>query len=138
MQIRPVQPGDDQQVVDLWRRCGLVVAWNNPQRDIDRKRAVQPELLLAGELDGRLVASVMAGYDGHRGWLYYLAVDPDFRRRGLGRLLVEEAQRRLLALGCPKINLLVRTSNEVVLDFYRHLGFKPDDVQSLGKRLIAD
>ncbi|MBE0584288.1 MAG: GNAT family acetyltransferase [Desulfofustis sp.] len=138
MEIRSVQSGDDQQVIALWRRCGLVVAWNDPQRDIERKRAVQPELFLAGELSGRLVGSVMAGYDGHRGWLYYLAVDPDFRRRGLGRLLVEEAQRRLVAMGCPKINLLVRTSNEVVLDFYRRLGFKPDDVQSLGKRLIAD
>jgi ribosomal protein S18 acetylase RimI-like enzyme len=138
LEIRPEQQNDDHGVIALWHRCGLVVDWNDPQRDIERKRAVQPELFLVGLLDDRIVGSVMAGYDGHRGWLYYLAVDPDYRRRGLGRLLVEEAQRRLLKMGCPKINLLVRSANTAVLDFYHHLGFSPDEVLSLGKRLLVD
>jgi ribosomal protein S18 acetylase RimI-like enzyme len=138
MQVRPEQQGDDCEVISLWRRCGLVVDWNDPQRDIERKRAVQPELFLVGLVDDRLVASVMAGYDGHRGWLYYLAVDPDYRYRGLGRQLVEEAQYRLLEMGCPKINVLVRNVNAAVLDFYRHLGFSQDSVLSFGKRLLVD
>ena len=130
--------GDAEEVIALWRACGLVVPWNDPRRDIARKMAVQPELFLVGAIEGRLVATVMAGYEGHRGWLNYLAVAPDCQRRGLGREIVEHAIEKLRALGCPKVNLQVRASNAEVIAFYESLGFKVDDVVSLGMRLIND
>jgi len=133
--VRIFQPVDEEPVVDLWRRCGLVVPWNDPHEDIATKLTVQPELFLVGSFDGEVVATVMAGFEGHRGWLNYLAVSPDHRRRGIGRRMVEEAERRLRALGCPKINLQVRRSNTAVMAFYRQVGFSEDDVVSMGKRL---
>ncbi len=136
--IRSYGDQDQQDVIRLWRECGLVRPQNNPCRDIARKMGVNPELFLVGTLDGQVVATCMAGYEGHRGWLNYLAVDPQVQRRGLGSQLVAEAERRLRALGCPKINLQVRTSNQAVISFYRSLGYAVDDVISLGKRLVVD
>jgi len=137
-EIRSFQPSDDAAVVQLWKDCNLVVPWNDPLRDIRRKLRVQPELFLVGVATGELIASVMAGYDGHRGWLNYLAVAPRFRRKGIGRKMVAEAEDRLRQMGCPKINIQIRTSNTEVIEFYRRIGFKPDDVVSMGKRLEAD
>jgi len=122
VQIRPFQPADEKAVVALWRQCDLIRTWNDPHKDIARKLHVRPDLFLVGVLDGRIVASVMAGYEGHRGWLNYLAVAPELQRRGLARALVTEAERLLRAEGCPKINLQVRTSNTGVIEFYRRLG----------------
>jgi len=136
--IRSYREQDEEDVVRLWRACGLVRPQNNPRRDIARKARVNPELFLVGTLDGRLVGTCMAGYEGHRGWLNYLAVDPPWQRQGIGAQLVAEAERRLRALGCPKINLQVRTSNQAVICFYRSLGYSVDDVISLGKRLVID
>jgi ribosomal protein S18 acetylase RimI-like enzyme len=93
---------------------------------------------LVGCVAEGLAATVMAGYDGHRGWLNYLAVAPRFRRQGLGRKMVAEAEARLRQMGCPKINIQIRTGNATVIEFYRRIGFKPDDVVSMGKRLEAD
>lgn len=138
MHIRPFQPTDETAVIALWQRCELTRPWNDPHKDIQRKLKVQPELFLLGEIDDKVVASVMAGFDGHRGWVNYLAVCPTQRRRGLGRQLMEEVERRLTALGCPKLNLQVRSDNQAVLTFYRNLGYQVDEVVSLGKRLIAD
>ena len=138
VQIRPLEPGEEDAVAALWQRCGLSRPWNDPHRDIQRKRAVQPDLLLVAVADGRVVGTVMVGYDGHRGWINYLAVDPDLQRRGLGRRLMQEAEQRLAAMGCPKVNLQVRTSNVAVLAFYRSIGYVQDDVVSLGKRMIDD
>jgi ribosomal protein S18 acetylase RimI-like enzyme len=138
LHITGFQPEDTEAVVRLWQDCSLVVPWNDPRRDIERKQGLQPELFLVGRLSGQLVASVMAGYDGHRGWLNYLAVSPGVRRRGLGRRMVAEAETRLRAMGCPKINLQVRTGNAAVIEFYRKVGFGPDDVLSMGKRLEHD
>jgi len=138
MQIRPFQIEDEPAVIALWRTCDLVRPWNDPHLDIQRKLAVRPDLFLVGVMAGRLVACVMAGYEGHRGWLNYLAVAPEYQRRGLARTLVNEAERRLQAAGCPKINLQVRTTNAGVIEFYRCLGYKVDDVVSLGKRLASD
>ena len=135
MKIRCFQPRDQDAVVALWHRCGLVVPHNDPVRDIALKLGWQPELFLIGELDERLVASVMAGYEGHRGWINYLAVDPAAQGRGLGRLMMNEAESALRALGCPKINLQVRTTNAAVRAFYERIGYSVDDVISLGKRL---
>lgn len=122
----------------LWGQCDLIRPWNDPHRDIVRKLRVRPDLFLVGVLDGRIVASVMAGYEGHRGWLNYLAVAPELQRRGLARALVTEAERLLREAGCPKINLQVRTSNTGLIEFYRRLGYSVDDVVSMGKRLEQD
>ncbi len=138
MQLRPYLEADEQAVVNLWQECDLTRPWNNPRRDIARKLRVQRELFLIGEVDGRIVASVMAGYDGHRGWINYLAVHPDFQRRGLGSKLMEAAQTLLLELGCPKINLQVRPSNENAVGFYKSIGYAQDEVVSFGKRIIPD
>lgn len=137
-EIRPFQPNDGAAVVQLWKDCNLVVPWNDPRRDIRRKLQVQPALFLVGFVSGELAATVMAGYEGHRGWLNYLAVASRFRRQGLGRKLVAEAEARLREMGCPKINIQIRTSNTGVIEFYRRIGFKPDDVVSMGKRLESD
>jgi len=138
MEIRPFRPEDESAVVTLWQRCDLVRPWNNPHLDIERKLHVRPDLFLVGVLDGQIVATVMAGYEGHRGWLNYLAVAPEHQRRGLARALVSEAERLLRDAGCPKINLQIRTSNERVAEFYRRLGYSVDDVVSMGKRLVQD
>ena len=138
LQIRAFQPADEAAVVALWQACGLTRPWNNPQRDIQRKLTEQPELFLVGLLDGAVVASVMAGYDGTRGWLHLLGVHPSQQRQGLGRALVQAAEDRLLARGCPKLNLQVRTDNRAVIAFYQRLGYAVDEVVGLGKRLIPD
>ena len=138
MQIRPFEDADEDAVVALWSRAGLLRPWNDPHKDIARKRQVQRELFLVCEIDAELVASVMAGYDGHRGWINYLAVDPLFQRRGLGRALMEEVQHRLQSVGCSKINLQIRRENVEAIAFYERIGFSEDAVLSFGKRLERD
>ena len=136
--IRPYVPADRDLVVDLWRRCGLVRPNNDPFKDIARKLKVRPDLFLVALLDNLIVGSVMAGYEGHRGWINYLGVCPKHRRRGIARQMMEEAERLLRLEGCPKINLQVRTSNSEVLAFYRAIGYLQDEVVSMGKRLEPD
>jgi len=138
VEIRAYRVSDEEAVVRLWRDCGLVVPWNDPHKDIQRKLNVQADLFLVGLAGDRLVATVMAGYGGHRGLINYLAVAPDLRRRGIGRCMVEQAELLLRAVGCPKINLQVRTSNTDVISFYEAIGYATDEVISLGKRLEAD
>ena len=138
MEVRPYQPADKTEVVALWQAAGLVVPWNDPYKDIERKLQVQPEGFLVALEDQHIVGSVMAGYDGHRGWINYLAVDPAFQGKGIGVRLVAEAEVYLRSLGCPKINLQVRASNERVIAFYEAVGFKRDEVLSMGKRLEPD
>ena len=138
IELRAFRSVDTEAVVALWDRCGLVRPWNDPRKDVARKLAVQPDLFLLGCQAGAIVASAMAGYDGHRGWIYYFAVDPAHRRRGVGCALLAEVERRLVALGCPKINLQVRGDNAQALAFWERLGFARDDTTSLGKRLERD
>jgi ribosomal protein S18 acetylase RimI-like enzyme len=138
MKIRPFRLEDEAAVISLWQRCDLVRPWNDPRKDIRRKLDVRPDLFLIGVLDGQLVASVIAGYEGHRGWLNYLAVAPEHQRHGLARAIVDEAERLLRVAGCPKINLQVRTCNLGVIDFYKRVGYSLDDVVSMGKRLVHD
>ena len=138
MKIRPYADADLAQVVALWQACDLTRPWNDPVKDIARKLGVQPEWFLVGEVDGAVIASVMFGYDGHRGWMNYLAVAPGHQARGHARALIAQGEALLLAAGCPKISLLVRRSNAQVLGFYQSLGYGQDDVLSLGKRLIPD
>lgn len=136
--IRSYAPSDEAQVIALWRTSGLVYPQNDPTKDIARKLKVDPEWFLVGEEDGCVVGTVMVGYEGHRGWVNYLAVEPTQRRSGRGRALMAAAEDILRAEGCPKINLQVRTGNADALAFYQHLGFQTDDVISLGKRLETD
>ena len=138
MEIREFQPQDEEAVIILWERCRLVRPWNDPRKDISRKLKVRPDLFLVGVADGKVVATVMAGYDGHRGWINYLAVAPEERRRGRGRTMMREAEERLRSAGCPKINLQIRRANADVLAFYRSLGYVEDDVVSMGRRLEVD
>lgn len=139
MQIRQFAVADTEHVVALWAAAGLTKPWNDPRKDIARKLTVQPELFIVAEDEsGTIIGTAMAGYDGHRGWLYYLATAPDARGAGVGRALVEHVEQALLNLGCPKLNLQVRTSNPHPLGFYERLGYSVDETTSLGKRLIAD
>ena len=165
--VRTFEPGDTEALVALWRECGLTRPWNDPHRDIERRRAIDDGLFLvglagadaaaenadrtaandgaapAGRADGRadapaLIASAMGGYDGHRGWVYYVAVHPGRRGRGHARTLMAALETRLLARGCPKINLQVREGNAAALAFYARLGYAVDRVAGLGKRLVPD
>ena len=111
--------------------------WNAAEVAIPAKMAVQPDLFLLALHQGRVVGSALAGYDGHRGWLYLVAVLHSYRRRGVGTLLVRDAERRLREIGCFKINLQVRTENAVVVAFYERLGYVVENRVSLGKRFPA-
>jgi len=138
MDIRPFDTADTEAVVGLWRECNLVVPWNDPYKDINRKLNVDPELFLVGELEGAVVATAMAGYEGHRGWINYLAVAPRLQGRGLGRALAERIETLLRKRGCPKINLLIRETNQDIIAFYEAMGYVPDESIALGKRLEPD
>ena len=161
--IRVFQQSDTAAVIELWTRCGLIRSWNDPHKDIDRKLADSADLFFVipspedsspsdeaksdvtktdvtntVETVPAIVASVMAGYEGHRGWINYLAVDPTQQRKGLGRLLMAHVENELSARNCPKINLQVREGNTEGITFYRCLGYQVDAAVSLGKRLIPD
>jgi ribosomal protein S18 acetylase RimI-like enzyme len=138
VEIRKYIETDEQQVIDLWIKCHLVVSSNNPKRDIQRKLKVDRDLFLVGILEEKVIATVMGGYEGHRGWINYLAVDPGFQRKGYGRLIMEAIEQRIRLKGCPKINLQVRATNKAVIQFYRSLGYTDDHVIGLGKRLEED
>lgn len=138
MKIRSFTIEDEKAVIELWQKCDLVRSWNNPRADIVRKLKVNPELFVVGVLDGKIIAAAMGGYEGHRGWVNYLAIDPSYQRKGFGRQIMQDIEKRLLALGCPKINLQVRNGNTSALEFYNRIGYKDDNVISLGKRLISD
>ena len=125
-------------LVALWQECGLTRPWNDPRRDIARKLTVQPELFVVGTFEGAVISTAMVGFDGHRGWVYYLAVAPKYRGKSFGRMLMQEAERLLIERGCPKLNLQVRSSNPEAVEFYRRLGYTQDEVVSLGRRLIPD
>ena len=138
LNILPFQKEDETPVVALWRICELIVPWNNPHKDIARKLKIQPELFLVGMLDSLLIASVMGGYEGHRGWINYLAVHPNFQSLGYGQKMMESVESELRKRGCPKINLQIRPGNDRVMAFYQKLGFKDDKALSMGKRLEED
>lgn len=136
--IRVYRPEDADAVVALWRACELVVPWNDPHKDIARKLREDPDDFLVGEVSGKIVTSVMFGYDGHRGWVNYLAVHPDHRRRGYARALMDRVEAALRDRGCPKINLQIRRTNSQAIAFYERIGFSVDPVTSMGKRLEPD
>jgi ribosomal protein S18 acetylase RimI-like enzyme len=137
-EIRPFAQTDSDSVISLWQACDLTRPWNDPRKDIARKQLIQPELFLVATDAAEIVGSVMAGYEGHRGWINYLAVHPLAQRQGLGKPLMDEAQARLLAAGCPKVNLQVRSTNEAAVGFYKAISYTQDEVVSYGKRLVPD
>ena len=138
MIVRSYEEGDREAVIALWKACGLSRAWNDAGRDIDRKRTVQPELFLVGLEEGTLVATAMAGFEGHRGWVNYLGVDPDHQRHGYGTRMMQAAEEALRRVGAPKVNLQVRSGNDAAVAFYRALGYEIEERVSLGKRLVSD
>jgi ribosomal protein S18 acetylase RimI-like enzyme len=136
--IRTFRSDDEPDLIDLWRQCGLIVPWNNPETDIQRKLSTSPDLFYVGLLDDELIASCMAGYDGHRGWIYFLAVKSDYQRKGFASMLIDHAESELIKLGCPKVELMVRKTNENVISFYQSAGYDIDPVMVLSKRLTED
>ena len=138
LHIRPYRDGDEKDDIQLWLNCNLVVPWNDPKLDIDRKLKVNPDLFLVGLVEGKVIATVMGGYEGHRGWINYLAISPEIRRNAVGQQMVGEVEAKLRKLGCPKINIQIRSSNKSVIEFYGKIGFSVDDVISMGKRLVDD
>jgi ribosomal protein S18 acetylase RimI-like enzyme len=136
LELRPLRDADEPAVVALWQTVFADdPVHNEPTAIVRRKREVQPEGFLVALDRGSVVGTLLAGYDGHRGWLYHLAVAPARRRDGIGRALVARAEGQLAALGCPKVNLQVREGNEEAIAFYRALGYAVEPRASLGKRL---
>ena len=138
MKISEFTDHQSDKVIALWEKCSLTRGWNNPEKDIARKNSDKNGKFLIGQIDEVLMASIMIGYDGHRGSINYLAVDPDFSGAGYGKILISEAEQLLLSVGCPKVNFCVRTDNNKVTEFYRQLGYAIEPVHLLGKRLIKD
>ena len=126
---------DDEAVIGLWEACGLTRPWNDPLSDFNLALSTDGSTVLAARVGGEVVGTIMVGFDGHRGWVYYLAVDPDAQRSGLGRALMAAAEAWLVARGCPKIQLMVRQDNAQALAFYEALGLTPQPVVVLGRRL---
>ena len=138
MKIRPFCVVDMDAVIVLWKACEVTRPWNNPHLDILRKLKVQSSLFVVGEQDSDIIATAMFGYDGHRGWVNYLAVLPSQQKLGYARQLMEYGERELLSLGCPKLNLQIRSDNMHARSFYTSLGYVEDEVVSYGKRLLED
>ena len=134
MDIRLFQESDTESVIALWKQVfSDKQPHNNPVLVINQKLARQPELFFVAEIDSVIAGTIMAGYDGHRGWLYTVAVNPQYRRRGIGTKLVQHAEKALTAMGCLKINLQVRANNAEVVEFYQKLGYLTDGNISMGK-----
>ena len=121
--IRPIADGEEADVIALWQACGLTRPWNDPAQDLTFARGKAGSDVLVGLLEGRIVASVMVGHDGHRGTMYYVSVDPAQRGLGFGRQIIAAAEAWMRERGVWKANLLVRTGNEAVLAFYEELGY---------------
>ncbi|HTI67922.1 MAG TPA: GNAT family acetyltransferase [Caulobacteraceae bacterium] len=136
IEVRSYSEPDFPRIKELWEEVFPGdPPWNRAEVAIPAKLEVHPELFLVATNDGQPIGTVLAGYDGHRGWLYAAAVSPRHRRKGVGAALVREAERRLRALGCGKLNLQVRATNDAVVGFYRALGYDVEERVSMGKRL---
>ena len=138
LNIKPYEHADMEVVIHVWEECGLIRSWNNPKLDIQRKLNTQKDLFFVGEFSNKIIATAMFGYDGHRGWLNYFAVLPQFQKRGFGKQLLEFGELIHVNKGCPKLNLQIRADNKKAIKFYKAVGFTEDTVASFGKRLIED
>ena len=135
MIIREYQIDDEPAVITLWHETNLIVPQNDPGKDIARKLKVNRELFLVGEIDNQIVATIMGGYEGRRGWINLLCVSPSQRGNGYARELVQHLENLLINKGCPKINLQIRHSNENAIKFYKSIGYSDDHVFSMAKKL---
>jgi ribosomal protein S18 acetylase RimI-like enzyme len=133
--IRVYEQKDEIDVIKLWKICNLIVPQNDPKLEIISKINFQPDLFFVGLYNKKLIATIMVGYEGHRGWINYLVVHPDYQRRGFGTQLMDYASKILSNMGCQKINIQVRKSNRPVIQFYKKLGYVYDEVISFGKRI---
>ncbi len=138
LNIRTFEVSDTEDVVSIWEQCGLVRSWNDPHLDIQRKLSFQSEFFFVGEFGETLIATAMFGYDGHRGWLNYFAVLPEFQKQGFGERLLAFGEIKLIEKGCPKLNLQIRADNAEAINFYEAVGYKADAAVSYSKRLIED
>jgi len=138
LKIRTYKHADMEDVIHIWKECGLIRSWNNPKLDIQRKVNIQKDLFFVGELSNKIIATAMFGYEGHRGWLNYFAVIPEFQKNGFGKQLLEFGEMILIAKGCPKLSLQIRADNKEAINFYEAVGYNKDKVVSFGKRLIED
>ncbi|MFH2037288.1 MAG: GNAT family acetyltransferase [Candidatus Zixiibacteriota bacterium] len=137
MKIRLYQTKDSSQVAELWKIVfPSAPAHNRPEDDIRRKEQIQKELFFVAEIDKRIIGTALSGYDGHRGWVYYVAVHPDFRRQHIGEKLMLRVEQELKNIGCPKLNLQVRADNKIVIDFYKKLDYEIEERVSMGKKLV--
>lgn len=135
MEIREFDAGDYENVVALWSRAGLLPGRSDEWKEIEKKRARDPDLFLVGVDEGRIAAAVIGGYDGRRGWVYHLAVEPKRHAQGFGALLLDELESRLRQKGCLKINLLIDPENACVTGFYRRRGYAVDELIFMEKWL---
>jgi ribosomal protein S18 acetylase RimI-like enzyme len=132
--IRPYRTDDELEVIQLWKKAfPEIPPHNDPIKDIQSKLKIQPELFLVVVKDHLLVGTAMAGFDGHRGWVYYLAIDPAYRRNGIGTALMKKAEGLLVQKGCPKLNLQIRADNSDLKAFYEKLGYTIEERISMGK-----
>lgn len=125
--IAPIGDADVADVVALWQACGLTRPWNDPATDIALARKGSNATVLIGRGDSAILATVLVGHDGHRGWVYYLAVDPEHRHRGYARVMMDTAENWLRARGIEKLQLMVRADNTAVKDFYQSLGYSEQE-----------
>ena len=136
MQVRPYRDKDRAAVAALWREVFPDdPAWNVPEEIIDRKLKIQPELFLIAEDEGKIIGTALGGFDGHRGWVHLVAVSHQYRRKGIGKALMDAVEKGLKEVGCPKLNLQVRGSNTEVVEFYKKLGYVVEDRVSMSKKL---
>ena len=125
--VAEIADTDVADVVALWQRCGLTRPWNDPASDIALARRRENSTVLVGRANGAVVATAMVGHDGHRGWVYYVAVDPEHRIKGLGRAIMDACEAWLRAAGVPKLQLLVRRENARAGAFYQSIGYEEAD-----------
>jgi hypothetical protein len=135
MEIGDLSLAESEAAVALWEEAGLTRPWNDPRSDIRLALAGPDSTILAGRIEGRLIATAMVGWDGHRGWLYYLAVAKAERRRGYGARLVRAAEDWLAARQAPKLQMLIRAENQAVIAFYETLGYRRSDAVMLQRAL---
>ncbi len=136
--FRKFKKTDTDEVIALWKTCKLIVPWNDPLKDIKRKLYIKDNLFIIGEINNKIIATAMGGYDGHRGYIYYLAVLPKLQKKGIGSSILSIIEKKLYKLGCPKINLFVRSANIKVKAFYKTNNYDLQDSLIYGKRLISD
>jgi ribosomal protein S18 acetylase RimI-like enzyme len=131
--IRAYRPADYRRVVGLWQRAGLISSPSDRREELERSRRRDPDLFLVAESRKGIVGVVLGRFDGRRGWINHLAVDSDYRRRGLGRELMERVERRLLRKGCAKVNLHIEPGNRGVVEFYVRLGYRERELLFMDK-----